>query len=168
MGGQFHDIAAGTATPRAYEFSWNDDVLAMNQFTDVLTNAVDTVSSALDTQTKGTPIVVYNPLNIAREDVVEVPSDKPVRVFGPDGNEVPSQLSNGKAIFLARVPSVGFAVYDMREGARASRPQSTSVSLVDQASGRDARTLRPGRPLSIQNARYRIRIDANGDVSSIF
>ncbi|HLJ73680.1 MAG TPA: glycoside hydrolase family 38 C-terminal domain-containing protein, partial [Thermoanaerobaculia bacterium] len=153
MGGQFHDIAAGTATPRAYEFSWNDDILAMNQFTDVLTNAADTVSSALNTQTTGAPIVVYNPLNIAREDVVEVPSDKPVRVFGPDGKEVPSQFSNGKAIFVARVPSVGFAVYDMRDGARASRPQSTSVSLADK---------------TLQNARYRIRIDANGDVSSIF
>ena len=32
MGGQFHDIAAGTATPKAYEFAWNDDVIAMNQF----------------------------------------------------------------------------------------------------------------------------------------
>ena len=32
MGGQFHDIAAGTATPKAYEYSWNDDVIAMNQF----------------------------------------------------------------------------------------------------------------------------------------
>src|SRR5215471_18226891 len=37
MGGQFHDIMAGTATPKAYEFSWNDDVIAMNQFADVLT-----------------------------------------------------------------------------------------------------------------------------------
>jgi alpha-mannosidase len=32
MGGHFHDIAAGTATPKAYEFAWNDDVIAMNQF----------------------------------------------------------------------------------------------------------------------------------------
>lgn len=26
MGGHFHDLAAGTATPRAYELAWNDDV----------------------------------------------------------------------------------------------------------------------------------------------
>ncbi len=32
MGGQFHDIMAGTATPQAYNFSWNDDVIALNQF----------------------------------------------------------------------------------------------------------------------------------------
>src|SRR5215467_3651836 len=34
MGGQFHDIMAGTATPKAYEFSWNDDIIASNQFAD--------------------------------------------------------------------------------------------------------------------------------------
>ena len=39
MGGQFHDTGAGTATPRAYEFAQNDDVIAMNQFADVLTSA---------------------------------------------------------------------------------------------------------------------------------
>src|SRR5207245_10059312 len=39
MGGQFHDIAAGTATPKAYEYSWNDDVLAVNQFAAILTRA---------------------------------------------------------------------------------------------------------------------------------
>jgi alpha-mannosidase len=35
MGGHFHDIAAGTATPKSYEFAWNDDVIAMNQFAGV-------------------------------------------------------------------------------------------------------------------------------------
>ena len=35
MGGHFHDIMAGTATPKAYEYSWNDDVIAMNQFANV-------------------------------------------------------------------------------------------------------------------------------------
>ena len=36
MGAHFHDLAAGTATPRSYEFAWNDDVIALNQFADVL------------------------------------------------------------------------------------------------------------------------------------
>ena len=41
MGGHFHDIAAGTATPKSYEFAWNDDVIAMNQFAGVLNNATE-------------------------------------------------------------------------------------------------------------------------------
>ncbi len=54
MGGHFHDTAAGTATPRSYEFAWNDDVIAMNQFAGVLTSATEAVASALNTQTRGT------------------------------------------------------------------------------------------------------------------
>ena len=66
MGGQFHDIMAGTATPQSYNFSWNDDVLAMNQFAGVLTSATSAVASGLDTRSEGMAVVVYNPLNIDR------------------------------------------------------------------------------------------------------
>ncbi len=76
----------------------------------------------MDTQGKGTPIVVYNPLNIAREDVVEArvafPGGMPkaVRVYGPDGKEAPAQLEDGKVLFLAKAPSVGYAVYHLAAG----------------------------------------------------
>src|SRR5207302_636700 len=62
MGGHFHDIAAGTATPKSYEFAWNDDVIAMNQFAGVLTNATEGVAAALNTEVKGVPVVVFNSL----------------------------------------------------------------------------------------------------------
>ena len=62
MGGHFHDLAAGTATPKSYEFAWNDDVIAMNQFAGVLSNATEAVSAALNTQAKGVPLVVFNSL----------------------------------------------------------------------------------------------------------
>jgi alpha-mannosidase len=152
MGGQFHDIAAGTATPKSYEYSWNDDVVAMNQFSSVLTSAVESIASGLDTQTHGTAIVVYNPLNVSREDIVEasVPGFKAVRVFGPDGKEVASQISDGKVIFVARVPSVGYAVYDIRP---ANVPASSALKV---------------NATSLENSRYRIQIDGNGDMTSIF
>ncbi len=67
LAGHFHDSAAGTATPRAYQYIWNDDTIATNQFATVLTSASAAVSSGLDTQTRGTPIVVYNPLSIDRK-----------------------------------------------------------------------------------------------------
>ena len=51
MGGQFHDILPGTSTPKAFQFSWNDDVIAMNQFASVLTSATEGIASALNTQT---------------------------------------------------------------------------------------------------------------------
>jgi alpha-mannosidase len=158
MGGQFHDIAAGTATPKSYEFAWNDDVIAMNQFAGVLTNATQAVAAALDTQTKGVPIVLFNPLNIEREEVVEASIDFPerrglpnIRVFGPDGKETPAQRVNGKILFLAKAPSVGYAVYDARPG---TTQESASTLHVSEK--------------SLENEFYRVQLNADGDVASIF
>ncbi|HEX6729450.1 MAG TPA: glycoside hydrolase family 38 C-terminal domain-containing protein [Pyrinomonadaceae bacterium] len=156
MGGQFHDILPGTATPKAFEFAWNDDVLAMNQFAGVMTSATNAIVSQLDTQTKGSAIVVYNPLSIAREDLVEATisfvggTPKSVRVIGPDGKEVPAQLSNGKVVFLAKTPAVSFSVYDVQSF------DATSSSQLKVS------------PTSLENARYRVAINSDGDVSSVF
>jgi alpha-mannosidase len=161
MGGQFHDILPGTATPKSFEFAWNDDVIAMNQFAGVLTSATNAVAAAMDTQTQGTPIVVYNPLNIAREDVVEASvhfqngTPSSVQVIGPEGERLPAQVAGekdgaAKVVFLAKVPSVGYAVFDVQPGGAASN----SELKVSES--------------SLENARYSMKLDQNGDVSSIF
>jgi alpha-mannosidase len=174
MGGHFHDTAAGTATPRAYEFAWNDDVIAMNQFAGVLTDATQNVASALDTRTTGSAIVVYNPLNIAREDVVEADAGLPagtkgVRVTGPDGKQVPAQMEGDKVVFVAKAPSVGYAVYDVK-AAEEAMPSTLKVNA--RAFGRGGRGGRGGpvntAPTSLENDRYRVTLDNNGDVASIF
>ncbi|MGP8251582.1 MAG: alpha-mannosidase [Terracidiphilus sp.] len=158
MGEHFHDLAAGTATPRAYEFAWNDDVIAMNQFADVLKSGAEAVASALDTQTRGVPVVVFNPLNIAREDLVEaelhLPGGNPkqVHVTAPDGREVPAQIVNDKVLFVADVPSVGYAVYDVQPG-----PGSVQVPTVLRVSSHE-----------LENQYYRLTLNADGDVASIF
>jgi len=154
MGTHFHDIAAGTATPRSYEFAWNDQAISLNQFASVFSSATETVAAALNTQTAGIPVVVFNPLNTGREDIVEAKiglpaGTKAVRVTGPDG-EAPAQLSGGKVLFLATVPSVGYKVYEVAPAAAA-----VNTGLRVSAS-------------SLENGRYRVSIDANGDISSIF
>jgi alpha-mannosidase len=156
MGGHFHDLAAGTATPRSYEFAWNDDVIALNQFAGVLTSATEAVGSGLDTQTQGVPVIVFNSLGIPREDVVEAtlhfPQGMPnaVHVVDPDGKEAPAQISNGKILFLAQVPSVGYAVYDVRPGETSSESQ---LKISNN---------------SLENQHYRIKLNTDGDVESIF
>ena len=74
-------------------------------------------------------------------------------IFDPEGAEVPSQLGavfsdSVQVIFLARVPSVGWAVYEVQG---ADTPCALSTGLPADAS-------------TLENARYRIRIDENGDV----
>ncbi len=50
---QFHDDLTGTSIPRAYEFSWNDELLSLKQFSGVLTASVGAVSEKMDTRVKG-------------------------------------------------------------------------------------------------------------------
>ena len=172
MGGQFHDILPGTSTPKAYEYSWNDEVLAMNQFAGVLTDAATAVAAGLNTESRGAAIVVYNPLSVAREDVVEAsvtfPGGAPaaVRVTGPDGADVAAQLAapeaaagagagadGVKVVFLAKVPSVGFAVYDVQPAPRPAPAAESPLAVTDS---------------TLENARYRVRLDGNGDLASVF
>ncbi len=161
LAGQFHDILAGTCLPKAIDYAWNDGLVARNELTAVRNDAVGAMSRALDTRANGTALVLYNPLSVEREDVVEanlrfaggVP--KFVQAIGPDGRWAPAQILtiNGdvaRVAVLARVPSIGFAVYDLRP---ASRPAKSALHV----------TLH-----SLENERYRVRIDSNGNVAEIF
>lgn len=153
LGGQMHDILPGTSIPQAYTFAWNDQVIALNQSADVIRQAVGQVARQMDTRTKGTSVVVYNPLSVDRQDVVEADWTQKtagIRVIGPDGKEVPSQLKGGKVLFLAKVPSVGFATYGIQAG-----PMAKSVALkVTQD--------------TLENERYRVKVNASGDVASVY
>ena len=163
LGAQFHDIMAGTCIPKAYEYSWNDEILAANQFGSALSDAAGSIIRAMNTEAKGVPVVVFNPLSFEREDVVEasilLPSTirGPVRVYDPENREVPSQViahdGNRTALtFLARVPSLGFATYDVRPS---TAPCTMETGL----------TITEGR---IDNSRYAVTLDNRGDVASIF
>ena len=157
LAGHFHDTGAGTATPLAYQYAWNDDIIASNQFAGVLNDASEAVASGLNTQVGGIPIVVFNPLNIDREDVVEAhiafsnAMPQSVRVLDPQGREVSSQIEDGKVLFLARVPSVGYAVYSVSASSNSAQRSALKVS-----------------PNSLENDRYRVQLNPAGDVSSIF
>jgi len=159
---QFHDDVTGTSIPEAYEFSWNDEILAQNRFASMLEHAVASTAPALDTRSEGMPLIVYNPLSIEREDVVEATivagnSKTPyVRVFDPSGREVPSDVleSNADSLhicFLARVPSVGYAVFDVR---RSTTPCTFQTGLKVTAN-------------TLENQRYRVAVNNDGDVESI-
>jgi alpha-mannosidase len=159
---QFHDDLTGTSVPEAYVFSWNDEAIAANRFADVLSTAVGAVARALDTRVGGQALVVYNPLALEREDVVEAtvrfPGGAPaaVRVSGPDGRAVPAQLSaaageQATVTFVARVAPVSFSVFNV-ESARVPAPAGELA--VDRR--------------GLSNDRYRVTLDEAGDVASVF
>jgi alpha-mannosidase len=160
---QFHDDLTGTSVPEAYAFSWNDEAIAQNQFRAVLNDAVGAISRDMNTRGRGTTVVVYNPLSIPREEIVEarVTFDSGVprylRVVAPDGTDVPAQLgpTDGRSatvVFLAHVPPVGCAVYDI-ERSRVPMPAETGLTVS---------------PTQLQNERYGVALDENGNISSIY
>jgi alpha-mannosidase len=163
LGTQMHDILPGTSIPKAYEFSWNDAVLTLNSAASIVVSAVGAAAAQLDTNVTGQPVVVYNPLSADREDLVRATvqfGDKTpaaVQVFDAGGAEVPSQIvktDGGKldVLFAAKVPSVGLAVFDVRAADKAPS-FSTGLSVTDK---------------TLENNRFRVTVNENGDVGSVF
>ncbi len=162
LGSQFHDILPGTSIPKAYEYAWNDEFIAINGFSEVLKNSLKTISNKLNTNTIGRTIVVYNPVEIAREDVVtaELSFDKlpeNIQVFDKSGVALKTQITERKDnklkfIFSAKLPSAGLAVFDVREIAT-KLPSKSSLSANNQ---------------SLENDFYKVIIGTNGDITSIF
>src|SRR6185503_5977632 len=68
---QFHDDVTGTSIPQAYQFSWNDELVSSNQFAGVLASSTSAVASLLATNGGGVPLIVYNPLSMARREPLE-------------------------------------------------------------------------------------------------
>lgn len=157
---QFHDDVTGTSIPRAYEFSWNDELIALNSFSNVLKTSVGAASTLLDTQVRGIPVVLYNPSSFVAEDLVEL--TLPVRrkvhgvtVYNGEGETVPSQLlevndSVFKVLVSARVPAVGYEVYEVR----LTGSQAKSEIAVEEH--------------SIENSVYKVTLDDHGDIASIY
>ena len=157
----FHDDITGTSIPRSYTFSWNDELIAQTRFADAITNSVGSVTRALDTRVNGEPLVIYNPLGIARKDIVYAnvslaPSAKSVAVTDNRGKRVPSQIvsrdgDNAQIAFVADVAPVSFTVYGVKGSA--SSPKQSALKVTAN---------------SLENSVYRLKVDADGNISSIY
>ena len=161
LAAQMHDILPGTSIPEAYEFSYNDEVVALNSFAQATKGSVSNVISSLDTTGEGIPVVVYNPLAIERQDTVEalvpITSQGSIKVTNKEGQEVPSQIlsrdSEGtRVLFLAQMPSMAFATYHVT-----TTPETTKLSNPLKVS-----------PTKLENNRYVVSIASSGNVASIF
>ena len=167
---QFHDDLTGTSIPQAYQFSWNDELVSANQFAGVLTSSVAAVASRMDTRGAGTPLVVYNPLAWTNEAGVEATvkftgaapatlhvidpatkEDQPTQILERDGSTV-------RILFWTTVGPTSFRVFHVIAG-NAGRSTNALSSAAESLNVSDS---------SLENVFYRVRIDANGDISSIY
>lgn len=160
---QFHDDLPGTSIPEAYLYTYNDHILSQLELSKTLINSVGAVAKDLSTEyAQGVPIVVYNALSIERTDIAEgkiATATEPVSisVYNSDGQAVPAQLTGFKDgessfIFLATVPSLGYATYDVRLNSNDNPAVLGNLAITNN---------------TIENDSYKITVNSQGDVSSI-
>lgn len=159
---QFHDDLTGTSIPNVYPFSWNDEILSLNNFAEVAKNSLGVVAAATDTSGPGIPLVVYNPVSAGRVDAVEADVRVPegwrgIRVLDAANTQVPSQVDSrrdgiARIVFTAKAPSLGVAVFHV---VQAPADDAKDPSLTVTSDGLESRD-------------YRIKLDRDGNVSSIF
>ncbi|MDO4380021.1 MAG: glycoside hydrolase family 38 C-terminal domain-containing protein [Clostridia bacterium] len=157
----FHDDITGTSVERVYKRSWNDYILSLNQFSNVFEGASGEVVKNMDTSwTKGIAVVVSNSIEQPRMEPVDITIPaagfKFVRVFDSEGHEVPSQVNYSdnnyiKATFCANVPSLGFKVFDVLYSYEPCEI-NTGVRIKENM---------------LENYKYIVSIDKNGDICSI-
>lgn len=153
---QFHDALPGTSIPRAYEFAWNDEFVALNRFSSVLASSVGALASKMNTNVGGIPVVLYNSEAYPVQNITEIVLPNMAvgyKVLNAQGKQVASQVvtdSRGKRRLLvdANVPAAGAAVYTVKAAG------STLAATSRQAS-------------TVENSVYKVTVDANGNISSL-
>jgi alpha-mannosidase len=159
---QFHDLLPGSGIREIYVDAAERYRAAREVGSHELDRALRTLAASIDTtKAKGTPLVVFNALAWGRTDVVRVnaPGEDvgPWAVFDAKGVEVPSQtIGTGRytrdILFVAQdVPSLGYALFDLRPQAPAPAGGSLAAS-----------------PAGIENRLFKIAIDpASGWMTSL-
>lgn len=156
---QFHDDLPGTSIPRAYEFSWNDEIIDMKRYTDMTTSAVSGVANLMNTQVAGTPVVLFNAEGFQQNNVADIvlkDMAQSYTVTDAKGKKVASQVvtdTKGQRHLLvdAKVPATGFAVYSVKAG----KPQNLKTSKPQNLT------------TPFENSVYKLTFDKNGNLSSI-
>ncbi len=157
---QMHDDLTGTSLPEAYRYTWNDQLLAQNTFDTVAADALGALARNLDTSGKGRALVLFNPLEKPRRDLVEVELHWPgapmeIEAVGPQDEIVPVQVVERAAdrlriVFAPSLPSLGMAAWRLRP-ASDNRPATDLVVA----------------PSSITNAHFRLTWNDDGQLVSV-
>ncbi|MFP4007777.1 MAG: alpha-mannosidase, partial [Spirulinaceae cyanobacterium] len=116
---QFHDILPGTSIPGVFVTANQDWQLAQNTATEVLNQALETISQHLQLPApphpNAVPIVVFNSLNWTRSQVLilDNPFTTPAHITTATGQALTTQVSReNQLLFLAEaIPSIGYHLF---------------------------------------------------------
>ncbi len=176
LANQMHDILPGTSIPRAYRYSWNDEIVALNGFAEVLQDSVGAAARGLGYPGAEANLIVYNPLAIEREELITFELD--TRIIGRtvSGVRVTDLLGFEKrvhcerihgiqafrVIFVDRLPPVSLTAY--RVDADDRTVDEKPKFLAKEAEGQALRITER----ELENSYYLVRLNDDGDVTSIY
>ena len=125
---QFHDVLPGSSIPYAYMDTYNDQELTESLLENTLTTGVQAMGYVADTQVDGVPVLVFNALSWARDEMVEMQvafdGEMPENIAVYDGDtqlmttvtERDEENNTATIRFLATdVPAVGYKVFSVEE-----------------------------------------------------
>lgn len=166
IGSQMHDILPGTSTPEAYEYSWNDEVIALKTWTNIIEDSARAIAPHVPGEGS---ILLYNPLGTSRSATVDLllpPENLPgpglVSMKNGRGEIYPAYLHDGRDTrFLTFCPTLP--------------PSSwTRFELVPPENGEPVPVEDPvvfkhtGSGYELENRRYRLRLSPKGALVSVF
>jgi len=152
---QFHDILDGSGIPDTYSYSSKLAQGVMSTARGIIGDSIRAIAGEI-AFTKAVPsIVVFNPLPWDRRDVVRIdikgasiPEDP--AIVDCEGRIGPAQVEGDELIFVADVPSLGYATYYLVKGT-------------------EAMPNRGGGGLTLENEFLRVEVDgSSGGIASIY
>lgn len=134
----FHDSMDGCCIKETHDDAVYQYGAALNTAAVVENNALQTISWAIDTgdQSKGLPVVVFNPHGFTAETSVQVNMEAS-GVTDSDGNAAPSQLVHSSCnecfrrhdtLFKASIPALGYRVYYLLDAKRGWSTENPTLS----------------------------------------
>jgi len=178
---QFHDILPGSSIPPVYveaNSSWQE---VEHVGGEILQQSLRAIASQITLPTpphpEAQPILVFNPLNWKRSEVVAISLPtlgQQLTIYNSEGNQLPSHLSNASTLlFLATdIPAVGYSIFwafcqDQTMPNKGNSTSNFTKSIPSDDSYSDDKKLT--EDWSLENESLRVIVDRKtGDLYSIF
>ena len=123
---QFHDILPGTSIPEVFvdaNEAWQEvEKVSLGILEESLRAIASQITLPRPPQSDAQPIIIFNPLNWQRSELVTVPlpksGEKSWLIYDFSGEKIPTQQTNeSKLLFLAKnIPSVGYRLFWLCQG----------------------------------------------------
>lgn len=167
IGNQMHDILPGTSTPLAYEYSHNDEVVALNTWNTILIDSAKAISPYI----KGNgEILLFNPSCEPRMDAIDInifewdeKNTSKALIKDSDGKGYPIQIRKKDSgqyqlTFIPELKPLSWSKFSLSQNETGKSPDIVNPVSITNLNDQ----------YHLENATYKISITKDGKIYSIF